>query len=83
MTQMIPSNSKVWTPSIFNKFFEILDKIMISEEDKNLLLEAKSGISCIISPQGRFKEIESQTSLGLVNGSWLLYDDIQFELRIC
>ena len=82
LTKMIPSDSKLWTPSIFNKFFEILDKMIkrniLTEENKKLLLEAKSNISCIITPQGRFKEAESQTSLGLVNGSWFLYDDIQF-----
>ena len=82
LTQAIPSDSKSWIPSKFNVFFKKIDEIIkgdkLSEENKKLLFKAKSKISCIISPQGRFKEAESQTSLGLINGSWFLYDDIQF-----
>jgi hypothetical protein len=43
-----------------------------------LLIEIKSKINSIISPQGRFKEKESQTSTGLIKGSRFLYDHIQF-----
>ena len=82
LTQAIPSDSNLWFPSKFNIFFKKLDEIIkrdkLSEENKKLLFKAKYKISCIISPQGRFKEAESQTSLGLINGSWFLYDDIQF-----
>ena len=77
---LIPNDPKAWVPSIFNKFFEILDKINEDKkyENRKSLLEIKSKINSIISPQGRFKETESQTSFGLINGSWFLYDDIQF-----
>ena len=77
---LIPKDPKIWQPSIFNKFFQIFDKLVENEksEKKNLLIETKAKINSIINPQGRFKEIESQTSHGLINGSWFLYDDIQF-----
>ena len=77
---LIPNDPKAWVPSIFNKFFEILDKINEDKkfENRKSLIEIKSKINSIISPQGRFKETESQTSYGLINGSWFLYDDIQF-----
>ena len=77
---LIPNNPKQWVPSIFTKFFEILDLIIEDKncENRKLLIEVKSKINSIISPQGRFKESESQTSSGLINGSWFLYDDIQF-----
>ena len=77
---LIPEDPKKWTPLIFSKFFEILDKIIENKNfpDKHVLIESKSKINSIINPQGRFKETESQTSFGLINGSWFLYDDIQF-----
>jgi len=77
---LIPNDPKAWVPSIFSKFFEILDKINEDKkfENRKSLMEIKSKINSIISPQGRFKETESQTSFGLINGSWFLYDDIQF-----
>ena len=81
LVQIIPNDSKNWVPAIFNKFFEIIDKMIkgnLPDEKKKLLKETKSKINNIISPQGRFKESDSQTSSGLVNGSWFLYDDIQF-----
>ena len=81
ITQIL-EDTELWKPLTFNKFFELIDKIVneskLSEEKKKLLLETKAKINCIISPQGRFKETESQTSSGLLNGSWFLYDDIQF-----
>lgn len=40
--KMILSDSKKWTPSIFNKFFEILDKEIKSNALNEELLEAKS-----------------------------------------
>ena len=43
-----------------------------------VLKESKSKINSIINPQGRFKEIESHMSLGLIKSSLFLYDDIQF-----
>ena len=81
VSQLLPPDPKEWTPSIFNLFFDMIDKyVKISKNDENnkLLKLIKSKINCIISPQGRFKEAESQTTKGLISGSWFLYDDIQF-----
>lgn len=36
-------------------------------------MEIKSKINGIISPKGRFKETESQTSIALIKCSWFLY----------
>ena len=77
---VIPNDPKRWNPTLFNKLFEILN-IMIKNhklENRRLLIESKTKINSIICPQGRFKETESQTSSGLIKGSWFLYDDIQF-----
>jgi hypothetical protein len=76
------TNLKYWNPSIFNKFFQLIDETIkngnLNYDNLIVLKESKSKINSIISPQGRFKEIESQMSLGLIKGSWFLYDDIQF-----
>ena len=78
--EKMQKNPKKWNPSIFNEFFKLLNEYIKNGNNKNIniLLEAKSKIYSIISPQGRFKETASQTSSGLKNGSWFLYDDIQF-----
>ena len=77
---IIPSDSKKWNPSLFNKFLEIVNDLIMNGDDKNkhIFKEIKTKINSIISPQGRFKETQSQTAFGLKNGSWFLYDDIQF-----
>ena len=67
---------------IYLKIFSYIDNLIenskFEEEKKKLLIQKKSQINSIISPQGWFKEVESQASSGLIKGSWLLYDDIQF-----
>ena len=83
ITQMIPmDNPHEWKPETFKNFFSYIDKLIeeskLSLELKKLLIQKKSQINSIISPQGRFKEVESQSSFGLINGSWFLFDDIQF-----
>ena len=74
ITQNIPmGNPHEWKPNIFKNFFSYIDNLIenskLDEEKKKLLAQKKSQINSIINPQGRFKEVESQTSSDLINVS--------------
>ena len=74
ITQKIPmGNLHEWKPNIFKNFFSYIDNLIenskLDEEKKKLLAQKKSQINSIINPQGRFKEVESQTSSDLINVS--------------